>query len=97
VPEPLRHLFWDYSFDHLRWADHRDLITFRVLDRGGWTDIETLLTLLSPADLRAFFFRTHGRGISARTLRYFEAALDLPHQTVTDWLADPNSRIWRAR
>ncbi|MGH2411728.1 MAG: DUF6922 domain-containing protein [Chloroflexota bacterium] len=97
LPPSLRHLFWDYTFAHLTWTEHHDLITSRVLARGGWADLETLFSLLSPTDLRAYFLRTQGKGLSARILRYFEAALDLPHDTVTGWLGDPQGCVWRER
>jgi hypothetical protein len=97
LPELLRPLFWDHDFEQLKWPHHRDLVIARILQRGGDDAIRWLLRTVSEEDLRGWFFRTSGRSLDPRRLRFWQVMLDLPEEQVTRWIEDLQMEPWSRR
>ncbi len=97
LPEPLRELFWDYSFDELSWEEDRDLIIGRVLCEGPWDTVQWLRRELGDGAVREWIERARGRGLSRRQLRFWQLILELPAEEVDAWLAAREPDLWEQR
>ena len=97
LPEFLRPLFWEYEFDEIRLPGDRAAVTYRILARGGLAHTTWLIDTVGPSAIREHLQRTGGRGLDARTLRYWQALLELPDSVVDTWLEDPGRALWDAR
>lgn len=96
-PELLRPLFWDYSFDELRWPIHRDLVIGRVLQSGGIDAITWLRNAMPDEDLAAWIRSRDGHGLDPRQLRFWQAVLKLHADDVDAWVARARDSAWGAR
>lgn len=97
LPARVRRLFWDYELPRLTWKQDRDLIISRVLAVGEWEAVQWVRAHLGDDALRAWLLEHQGAGLSPRQLRFWELILDLPHQQVNAWLADPGRQAWDRR
>jgi plasmid stability protein len=97
LPEELRSLFWDTPFDDLRWPEHRDFVIARVLQSGGTAAIGWLRDALPDDELADWLTRRQGRGLDARQLRFWQAALGLPAGDVDRWVAVARDGAWERR
>jgi hypothetical protein len=97
LPERIRALFWDSDASGLTLGEHADFIYGRVLGRGGLADWRWLRERVGDAALREWLLRTRGRPLSPKQLRLWELLLDLPHDVVSGWIADPRRAIWDGR
>jgi hypothetical protein len=71
-------LFWDIDPRTLDPQQHEDFIIGRVLVEADWTCVRALRRELGDAKLADFVRRVGRRRLDRRTLRFFEAVLDLP-------------------
>ncbi len=97
LPPSLRRFFWDQDFDRLRWPEHRDPVARRLLSAGDGPALAWLRSEAGDSWLRDLLWRTRGRDLDARQLRYWQIVLDLPEAEVDAWLADPARRVWEER
>jgi hypothetical protein len=93
LPELLRSAFWNYRFDELNVADHRDLITLQVLASGNAEQKGWLRRRLGDEEIARWI-----RARRARGLTLAQVADWIPAATVRRWhRADPNAATWEAR
>ena len=97
LPELLRPLFWDHSFEGLYWPTHRDLVIARVLQSGGSEAVAWLRKTVGDIDLASWIREHDGRGLDARQLRFWQTILDLPESDVTRWVKEAKEGAWGAR
>lgn len=97
LPRALAALFWDYDFRELRWDTDRDLVVARVLASGDWRAARWLRRRTGPAALREWIEAREGRGLDARTLRFWALLLDLPRRRVDAWLRAREPDLWERR
>jgi len=93
LPDMLRSAFWNYSFEELNIADHRDLIIFQVLASGSSEQKAWLRRRLGDDEIERWI-----RARKARGLTVVQVSAWIPAATVKRWhLADPNAITWEAR
>ena len=97
LPQELRPLFWDMEFRRLRWQRDRDFIIGRVLAEGDSRHTRWLMETAGKDAIREWIARRRGRGLGARTLRFWEVVLDLPRREVTRWIAEQMAYPWASR
>ena len=97
LPDLLRSLFWDYSFDDLRWPTHRDFVIGRVLQSGGMAAIEWLRNAVPDRQLADWIGQRNGRGLDARQLCFWQVALRLPAASVDRWVTRTREGAWDGR
>jgi hypothetical protein len=74
-------LFWDVDPSALDPERHEDFIVGRVLVEGRWAAVRALRHEIGDARLADFVRRAGRRRLDQRTLRFFEAMLNLPAQS----------------
>jgi hypothetical protein len=93
LPELLRSAFWNYTFDELNIADHRQLIIFQVLASGNAEQKAWLRRRLGDDEIERWIRARRARGLTVA-----QVAAWIPAGTVRRWhRADPNSATWEAR
>lgn len=97
IPRFLEPFFWDCDFRELSWPADQDLVISRILASGDWQAITWLRQKVTPCQLRHWLLGRKGRGLSPQRLRFWELILDLPHQTVNDWLRRMEQDAWPRR
>jgi hypothetical protein len=97
LPEQLRPLFWDYKFYQLSITKDRDLIVRRVLSNGSWDAVRWLRKRLGDRELREWLINHHGRGLTARQLRFWGVLYDLPARQVNQWVRMAQTGVWGKR
>lgn len=97
IPGFLKELFWDCDFEDLAWPADQHLLISRILSSGDWQAVTWLRQQVTPFQLRHWLLERKGRGLSPQKLRFWELALDLPHQTVNDWLRLMEQDAWPRR
>jgi len=93
----LKSLFWDVDLHTLSWEQHRDFVIKRILISGALSDLRWLRAKIGDDSLAAWIIDRNGRGLSPRQLRYWEAILDLPKDTVDRWVEASKTTIWGQR
>ena len=91
------HLFWEYDPNLISWEKDRDLIIFKILSVGDWDAVSWLWKNLPAHELKEWLIKREGRGIDARRLRFWELALHIPHDLVTQWINAPGREVWENR
>lgn len=97
MPEQLRALFWDVTFEDLSWDLHHDFIAARILERGSLQDIQWLRQYWGDSALRDFILIRQGKGLTPRQMRYWQLILDLPAEQVDRWIAQFRNSVWGRR
>lgn len=97
LPELLRPLLWDHSFEDLRWPTHRDLVIGRVLQSGGSDAVGWLRKIVGDIELAGWIRKRDGRGLDARQLRFWQTVLDLPEGDANRWVKQAKEGAWGAR
>ena len=97
LPKNLKPFFWDYSFSKLSLKTDRDLIIRRVLTNGSWDAFRWLRNQISDAEIREWLITHHGRGLSARQLRFWELIYHLPTRQVNEWVNFAKNTPWGNR
>jgi hypothetical protein len=97
LPDILKHSFWDYDFQILSWAEHRDFIIRRLLQAGDWQALTWLRGAMGDDELGRWIEQHNGVGLSPRQLRFWELALGLPQPKVNQWVIQARSAPWGQR
>lgn len=97
LPSLLHSLFWEYNVRRISWTGHRDFIVARILQSGTLDQLRWLRSKVTDKEIRGHILRHHGRGLSSRQLRFWEAIIGLPRQNVNRWLKDPVRKLWESR
>jgi hypothetical protein len=97
LPEQLRALFWDVTFEDLSWDLHHDFIAARILERGSLRDIQWLRQHWGDSALRNYILNRQGKGLTPRQMRYWQLILDLPADQVDRWIAQFRISVWGRR
>jgi len=96
-PEQVRALFWDVDPATVSFREHAGFIYSRVLGSGHLDAAQWLRAHQGDEALRSWLLRTHGRSLSPRQLRLWETILQLPHDEVSAWIAEPGRQLWDRR
>lgn len=97
LPEQLRPFFWDYALSQLSLTKDRDLIIRRILTNGSWDAVRWLRKTLGDQELREWLIVHHGRGLTARQLRFWGLLYDLPARQVNQWIKTAKAGVWDRR
>lgn len=97
LPEQLRALFLDVTFEDLSWDLHHDFIAARILERGSLQDIKWLRGHWGDIALRDYILNRRGKGLNPRQMRYWQLILDLPADQVDQWIAQFHNSVWGRR
>ena len=97
LPESIRSLFWDCDPASVDVEKHRSFVIRRVLDRGNWEAIQWLRRTVGDAGLREWFLQRAGGGLEPRVLRFWGLILDLPRDTVDQWVKQARATPWGGR
>jgi hypothetical protein len=97
LPEGIRALFWDCDPASVDMEQHRSFVIRRVLDRGNLEAIRWLRKTVGDAALREWFLQKEGGGMSPRKLRFWGLILDLPRETVDQWVKQVRNMPWGGR
>jgi hypothetical protein len=73
LPETIRWLFWDITFDALDVEAHSDAILARVLENGRLEDVRQILSIYGEERVHSFFRNVAHPLISARTRTFWRA------------------------
>lgn len=93
LPEQLRALFLDVTFEDLSWDLHHDFIAARILERGSLQDIKWLRGHWGDIALRDYILNRRGKGLNPRQMRYWQLILDLPADQVDQWIAQFHNSV----
>jgi len=93
----LKPYFWDYPFSKLSLKTDRDFIVRRVLINGSWDAILWLRKKIGDTEIREWLITHHGRGLSARQLRFWGLIYNLPTRQVNKWVNFAQSAPWGNR
>lgn len=97
LPKFLKPLFWEYEFSKLGWPKDRETVILKILEHGDRNAILWLRQTEGDEGLREWITVREGRGLSPRTLRFWEVLLDLPHRKVTAWVKREQAGPWEQR
>lgn len=97
LPAHLRPFFWDYTFSKLSLTKDRDLIIRRILTHGSWDAVRWLRRKIGDQELREWLIAHHGRGLTARQLRFWGLLYDLPTHQVNRWVKIVRNEVWGRR
>jgi hypothetical protein len=97
LPLELKSLFWDCDFATVNMEEHHNFIIRRILDRGDWDNITWLRHNLGDAAIRDWFLSKAGGGLDPRKLRFWGLILDLPEQSVDEWVNKAHMSVWHGR
>jgi hypothetical protein len=97
LPEQLRPYFWDYTFSRLSITKDKDLVIRRILSNGSWEAVRWLRKKLGDQELREWLLVHHGRGLTARQLRFWGLLYDLPTRQVNQWVKTAQAGVWGKR
>jgi superfamily II DNA or RNA helicase/DNA-binding XRE family transcriptional regulator len=97
LPGFLRPLFWDHSFDALKWPANRDLVISRVLQSGGTDAVAWLRTTAGDSALAQWIRSRSGRGLDPGQLRLWQTVLGLPDAEVDAWVQQEKQGMWETR
>jgi hypothetical protein len=97
LPPRVQSLFWDTGRRDVSLEREGDFVIGRVLSAGDWESVLWLRSATGDASLRDYVIRTRGRLLSPRQLRLWQVLLDLPQESVDQWLAAPERRVWDRR
>ena len=97
IPKHVLDLFWEYPKKELSWSEDAELIIRKVLESGGWESVKWLLATTGYAWLKSWVIRRRGAGLDPKRLRFWQLALNLPEETVTNWITENGSNPWQQR
>lgn len=97
LPKHLKPLFWEYDFWRLRWPTHRDTVIGKILAYGDWESAHWLVGMIGYQGIRDWICQRKGRGLDARTLRFWELVAGLPHRQVNEWVREQADLPWTNR
>ncbi|CUU38628.1 hypothetical protein GXSOP10_14218 [Armatimonadetes bacterium GXS] len=97
LPEFLRPLFWEVEFRKVSPRKHQSYICMRIMEHGDLQAIRWMLQTYGKETLREWLIQREGRGLSPRTLRFWEVILNIPHRQVTRWLRSRPIDLWEQR
>ena len=93
LPEVLRWLFWEYRFEDLRMADHRDLLLTKVLTYGGPKEVQWLRRRFGDLTIRNWIYTRQGHSLTVAQMRRW-----VPERTARSWQREsPGDAIWEQR
>ncbi len=94
LPEFMRPLFWEVPFHKVSPKRHMSYICQRIMEHGDEPSVRWMIGTYGKKRLREWILEREGRGLSPRTLRFWEIVLDLPHRTVTRWIRTREQPQW---
>ncbi len=97
LPAELKPLFWEYDFEKLSWAKHRDFIIGKVLDVGTWNDVRWMRTRVDNDELKKWIVDRKGRGLSPQQITFWQLILKIPKRMVDAWLKSQSRKVWDNR
>jgi hypothetical protein len=97
LPGHVLALFWEYPKRQLSWAHDAELIICKILESGEWESVKWLLATTGYAKLKSWIVRRQGAGLDPKRLRFWQATLNLPQESVNSWIASNNSNPWQQR
>jgi succinate dehydrogenase flavin-adding protein (antitoxin of CptAB toxin-antitoxin module) len=97
IPDYIKRLFWDCNPDEVSLTQHRSFVIHRILDDGDWDAIQWLRRTIGDDAIREWIEARHGRGLSPRTLRFWQVVLDLPDDEVSPWVKSARESVWERR
>ncbi|MCS7209625.1 MAG: hypothetical protein NZ874_08650 [Fimbriimonadales bacterium] len=97
LPEFLRPLFWDTAFHTLSPERHQSYICLRIMEHGDLQALRWMVRYYGKVRLRRWLTQRQGRGLSPRTLRFWQYALEIPKRIVDQWLAAQPEPQWPPR
>jgi hypothetical protein len=98
IPSGVRQLLWEYALDDQSIdAGWQNTILERVMQRGGWSEMQWLLQTFGRERLHTFLSRRGRRVLAPRELRYWAFICGVPSQEQDDWVAAARRReqAWR--
>lgn len=98
IPSNVRKLLWEYRIDgetiDPRWED---TILERVMQRGGWSEMQWLLQAFDRGRVRDFLANRGRRVLAPRALRYWALICGIPVHDQDAWVVEARERerAWR--
>ncbi|HET6201294.1 MAG TPA: hypothetical protein VFI25_00680 [Planctomycetota bacterium] len=97
LPDSVSSLFVEYGPGQVSWERDRDFVVERILANGSWEAIQWARARGADARIRDLLLRKRGRRLSPAQLRLWQVILDLPEETVGEWIRAPGREIWDRR
>ena len=97
LPREFKSLFWDCDFQALDLRKHRSFVIRRILDRGDSDAFAWLRKTLGDNAIRDWLLQKKGGGLDPPKLRFWELILDLPSETVNEWIRKARENPWHRR
>lgn len=97
LPRRIEPFFWDCDLDRLRWEEHRDFITKRILLHGNWDSIRWLRSRTGEDAIKEWILRHKGGQLPPPQLRFWELVLQLSKRQVTSWIKSRRQSLWEQR
>lgn len=93
LPDMLRPLFWQYTFEDLRLPRDKNLVMLHVLTYGTSDHVRWLRRRFGDTGIRRWIVSREGRGLSS-----VQMAPWVPAATIRRWqAADANAALWETR
>ncbi len=83
LPEVVRDLFWNYTFETLRMPENLDLVMLHVLTYGNDAHRQWLARRFGDSGIRRWIVTNKGRGLTV--------------QQMAPWVSVRTARIWQAQ
>ena len=98
VPSNVLRLMWEYDQDTLiQGSELPDTIIERVMERGGWSEMQWLLRTVDRERLRTFLAERGSRVLPPRELSFWALACEIPEKIATNWCQDARRREYEWR
>jgi len=98
IPSGVRGLLWEHQFDgDVIDRPCEDTVLERVMQRGGWSEMQWLLRTFDRGRLRHFLAHRGRRVLAPRALRFWSFACGVPGHEQDAWVAEARDRerAWR--
>jgi hypothetical protein len=97
-PSSVRNLLWEYAVDDFQVDETAlDTVLERVMQHGGWAEINWLLQTVDSDRLRSFLEDRGRRTLTPRDLRFWAHVCGVPADEQNGWVDEAMQReqMWR--
>jgi hypothetical protein len=97
IPQTIRELLWEYEIEDRIEAPWENTVLERVMQRGGWSEMQWLLRTFDRRRLREFLTDRGHRALAPRELRYWSFVCGVPGDDQDAWVVAARRReqSWR--
>jgi len=98
IPQNIERLLWEYDLDGLDLTSElTDTICGRVMAHGCWAEMQWLISVVGPENLRSYLEKRGAHELPPREVAFWGLACSVPDRLVQQWVgaARARQREWR--